>query len=120
METSGDARHSDCYPEFNWIRTWMNSTTTKMALGIDPSLSFELDNIRVKLAFHGRGDSVRNSAGLLPELIANGIRLLVYAGVTGMSNRLLLQTISHYDSLLLRSRLQLHGTRGLPWRTVSF
>ena len=57
-------------------------------MGIDPSLAFELINIRVQLAFHGRGDSVRNSAGLLPELIANGIRLLVYAGVTGMSNRL--------------------------------
>ncbi len=63
----------------------MNSTTTKKAIGVDPSIHFELDNIRVKLAFHGRGDSVRNSAGFLPELIANGVRLLVYAGVTGAS-----------------------------------
>lgn len=63
----------------------MNSTATKKAIGVDPSIPFELDNIRVKLAFHGRGDSVRNSAGLLPELIANGVRLLVYAGVTGAS-----------------------------------
>lgn len=63
----------------------MNSTATKKAIGVDPSIHFELDNIRVKLAFHGRGDSVRNSAALLPELIADGVRLLVYAGVTGAS-----------------------------------
>ncbi|KAJ3552650.1 hypothetical protein NM688_g4041 [Phlebia brevispora] len=84
-KTCGDARNQDCYPEFKWIRRWMNNSLTKQAIGIDPSLNFELVSLRVQLAFHGHGDSVRNSAGLLPELIGDGIRLLVYAGATDLA-----------------------------------
>ena len=81
-----------CYKEHDWIEKWLNSSSTKEAIGLDPSLDFQLVNISVFLAFHGRGDSVRNSAALLPELVNDGIRLLVYAGMTGtyFSNRVAL------------------------------
>ena len=34
-------------------------------------------------AFLGQGDGMKNSAALIPELLADGIRLLVYAGNAG-------------------------------------
>ena len=74
---------TECYYEFGWITTYLNKTSTKKAIGLDPKTPFTLINFEVNAAFHKRGDSARNSAALLPELIADGVRLLVYAGVMG-------------------------------------
>lgn len=52
---------------------------------MDTSLSFKTVNMDVNNAFHGSGDTVRNSAILLPDLLEDGIRVLAYAGMTGQS-----------------------------------
>ncbi|KAH9023151.1 Alpha/Beta hydrolase protein [Lactarius pseudohatsudake] len=60
--------------------TWLNDPKTKAALGADPSRTYEACNMKVNEAFVYHGDGMHNSAALLPELINDGIRLLVYAG----------------------------------------
>ena len=51
---------------------------------MNPKLTFESCSDSVFEAFISRGDGMRNSAALLPELIDNGVRLLVYAGNADM------------------------------------
>lgn len=66
----------------------MNDPTVKKSLGVDAApipKSFASCNWRVYSAFLMQGDGVRNSADLLPELINNGVRLLVYAGNTDLA-----------------------------------
>ena len=62
----------------------MNLPATKKALGVNPALDFQSCNMEVNQAFFGQGDGMHNSAALLPELLADGIRLLVYAGDADM------------------------------------
>ncbi|KAI0066410.1 serine carboxypeptidase [Artomyces pyxidatus] len=69
-----------CYREMQWIDAWMNDPKNKAALGVDPTKKFESCNTEVNQAFMFQGDGMHNSAALLPELINDGIRLLVYAG----------------------------------------
>jgi len=69
-----------CYKQMEWIDTWMNDDANKKALGVDPSRSFESCNMQVNQAFLMQGDGMHNSAILLPDLINDGVRLLVYAG----------------------------------------
>lgn len=57
-----------------------------MAVGVDPSLPFDLVNWEINKIFTDSGDIMRHSAALLPELINDGIRLLVYAGMAGERN----------------------------------
>lgn len=73
-----------CYKQMGWIETWMNDPQVKVALGVDPTLNFASCNMEVNQAFAFQGDGMHNSALLLPELINDGIRLLVYAGNAGM------------------------------------
>lgn len=69
-----------CYDEMDWIETWMNTPETKKALGVDPGQQFQSCNMQINQNFLLQGDSIRNSAALLPDLINDGVRLLVYAG----------------------------------------
>ncbi|KIK71004.1 hypothetical protein GYMLUDRAFT_33108 [Collybiopsis luxurians FD-317 M1] len=73
-----------CYRDMNWVATWMNDPRNKVALGANPSLDFENCNMDVNQAFALQGDGAHNSAILLPDLINNGVRLLVYAGNADM------------------------------------
>ena len=61
----------------------MNDPKIKAALGANPSRTFESCNMEVNQAFMFQGDGMHNSALLLPELINDGVRLLVYAGNAG-------------------------------------
>lgn len=63
----------------------MNTLSNKKALGVNPNLDFQSCNMEVNQAFTMQGDSAHNSAVLLPELIDDGVRLLVYAGNAGQS-----------------------------------
>jgi cathepsin A (carboxypeptidase C) len=72
-----------CYKQMEWIETWMNNRVNKVALGVNPNMDFQACNMEVNQAFTMQGDSAHNSALLLPELIIDGIRLLVYAGNAG-------------------------------------
>ncbi|KAF9453680.1 carboxypeptidase C [Macrolepiota fuliginosa MF-IS2] len=73
-----------CYKQMQWIEAWMNDAKNKAALGVNPEKNFESCNMEVNQAFTMNGDGMHNSASLLPELINNGIRLLVYAGNADM------------------------------------
>ncbi|KAF5349522.1 hypothetical protein D9756_008992 [Leucocoprinus leucothites] len=73
-----------CYRQMQWIEAWMNDPKHKAALGVNPERSFESCNMAVNQAFTMNGDGMHNSASLLPELIEDGIRLLVYAGNADM------------------------------------
>ncbi|EIM83602.1 serine carboxypeptidase [Stereum hirsutum FP-91666 SS1] len=69
-----------CYREMGWVETWMNDPKNKAALGVNPDRTFESCNMEVNQNFMYQGDGMHNSAALLPELINDGVRLLVYAG----------------------------------------
>lgn len=69
-----------------WVDTWMNNPKNMAALGVKPDLTFQSCNMDVNRAFTLNGDGMHNSAILLPDLINDGIRLLVYAGNAGGSN----------------------------------
>ncbi|KAF8894827.1 carboxypeptidase C [Infundibulicybe gibba] len=73
-----------CYSQMGWIDNWMNTPGNKAALGVDPSRDFASCNMDVNQAFAMQGDGAHNSAVLLPELIEDGVRLLVYAGNADM------------------------------------
>ena len=82
-DRSKDADGPLCYKEFGWTEKWLNDPKTKAALGADPSRTFQECNLKIYGAFMSQGDSMHNSAALLPELTNDGVRLLVYAGNTG-------------------------------------
>ena len=73
-----------CYRELTWIETYLNDAEVKAALGVQPDLKFASCNMEINQAFLFQGDGSHNSAILLPDLINDGIRLLVYAGNAGM------------------------------------
>ncbi|EEB89259.1 hypothetical protein MPER_12663, partial [Moniliophthora perniciosa FA553] len=73
-----------CYKQMEWVEVWMNDPKNKVALGADPNRKFESCNMEVNQAFTMQGDGMHNSALLLPDLINDGIRLLVYAGNADM------------------------------------
>jgi cathepsin A (carboxypeptidase C) len=66
-----------------WIETWMNDPSNKKALGVPAELHFTNCNSDVGRDFFIQGDGTHNSAALLPEIIDDGLRLLVYAGNAG-------------------------------------
>ncbi|KAH9067022.1 serine carboxypeptidase [Lactarius deliciosus] len=83
-DRSEDADGPICYKEIGWTETWLNNPKTKAALGADPSRTFEACSLKVNEAFMFQGDDMHNTPALLPELINDGIRLLVYAGNADM------------------------------------
>lgn len=74
-----------CYIQMGWIETWMNEPKHKAELGVGPEQTFVSANMDVNRAFAKEGDGMHNSGLLLPELINDGVRLLVYAGNAGTS-----------------------------------
>ena len=77
-EENGDL----CYPQMGWIDTYLNQPSVKAELGVSPEREFTTCNMDVNQAFTLGGDW-SNSALLLPELVNDGVRLLVYAGDAG-------------------------------------
>jgi len=69
-----------CYREMSWIETYLNREDIKAELGAPQKLNFQSCNMQVNQAFSFAGDGMHNSAALLPPLIEDGIRVLIYAG----------------------------------------
>ncbi|KAG8870237.1 hypothetical protein FRB98_001762 [Tulasnella sp. 332] len=69
-----------CYPQMGDIETYLNNGTVKNELGVADSTKFASCNMNVNQAFFTAGDGTKNSAALLPEMLSDGIRLLIYAG----------------------------------------
>ena len=61
----------------------MNQPEVKAALGVNPQRTFESCNMGITKSFLLQGDAMHNTAALLPPLINDGVRLLVYAGNAG-------------------------------------
>ena len=75
-----------CYRELGWVESYMNQPDVKAALGANPQRNFQACNMAVNQAFVLQGDSMHNTPALLPPLINDGVRLLVYAGNAGEWN----------------------------------
>jgi len=73
-----------CYREMNYVAAWMNQPQNKVALGVNPTIDFQACNMEVNREFALQGDGAHNSALLLPDLVNDGVRLLVYAGNADM------------------------------------
>ena len=81
MPYSDQSKDGDlCYEEYAWIETYLNNPLVKKAVGANPEIEFQSYNQKVYEAFFLQGDMMHNSAVLLPDLLNDGIRLLVYAG----------------------------------------
>lgn len=68
---------------------WLNNENIKMGLGANPAINFTSMSQKVSEDFLASGDLMHYSAGLLTDLVNDGVRLLVYAGDTGKIRRLL-------------------------------
>lgn len=64
-----------------WIETYMNDASIKSQLGVPATAAFKSCNMDINKNFLFQGDAMHNSAQLLPDLIEDGIRVLIYAGV---------------------------------------
>lgn len=69
-----------CYRQMNWIETFLNNATVKAELGAAADTEFASCNTEVNQGFMFQGDGMHNSAAVLPELLAAGVRVLIYAG----------------------------------------
>ncbi|KZO96372.1 alpha/beta-hydrolase [Calocera viscosa TUFC12733] len=69
-----------CYEELTWIETYLNDDGNKAELGVDTQRGYQGCNMDVNRAFFSQGDSMHDTAALLPPLLEDGIRLLIYAG----------------------------------------
>jgi len=76
-----------CYKQLEWIPVWLNDKNVKNALGANPAITFNGSSEEVFQDFFTSGDLMHYSAGLLTDLVNDGIRLLVYAGETGETLR---------------------------------
>lgn len=71
-----------CYKQMGWIETYMNNPSVRKAWGAEESVKFASCNMNVNQQFLFQGDGMRNTAAVLPELLADGVRVLIYNGVT--------------------------------------
>ncbi|CDS00665.1 related to carboxypeptidase [Sporisorium scitamineum] len=69
-----------CYKDMEYIETLLNTPSIKKNLGVPESVTFQSCNMNINRAFLLQGDSMHDSAALLPELIEDNIRVLIYAG----------------------------------------
>lgn len=81
LSTKCNLDASNCYPELDWISTWMNKPDVKIGLGVIGAPNpFTSCTSHIEEGFILRGQGARNSAAFLPDLVNDGIRLLVFAG----------------------------------------
>jgi hypothetical protein len=100
-----------------WIDTYLNQPSVKAELGVSPEREFTTCNTDVNQAFTFSGDW-SNSALLLPELVNDGVRLLVYAGNAGeFFSRLFSDYILHFtiDARTLVMFCAIDGSQ-IGWR----
>ncbi|KAL8284039.1 hypothetical protein RQP46_005152 [Phenoliferia psychrophenolica] len=69
-----------CYKEMTWIETYLNKPEVKKQLGAPTDRTFESCNMQINQAFMFNGDVSHNTAALIPPMLEDGIRVLIYAG----------------------------------------
>lgn len=72
-----------CYEQKGWINQWFNRPEIKAELGVASNGTFASCNANLALEFFHEGEAGLSTHLLLPEMINNGVRLLVYAGDNG-------------------------------------
>ncbi|KAF7350509.1 Carboxypeptidase [Mycena venus] len=124
-------RPEHCYKRTPWVETWMNHPKVKAALGVDPDRSFRSFNMDMNREFNMRGEGatsfawqtlertltlsgVHNAAKLLPELINDGVRLLVYAGKADMMANYM-GNERWVENLDTKFKSQFVAAEGQPW-----
>ncbi|KAJ6590529.1 serine carboxypeptidase, partial [Mycena vulgaris] len=105
-------RPEQCYKRTPWVETWMNNPKVKTALGVDPERSFRSFNMDMNREFNMRGEGVHNAAKLLPELINDGVRLLVYAGKAGAYPSGNERWVENLDT---KFKSEFSAAEGVPW-----
>ncbi|KAJ7151045.1 Alpha/Beta hydrolase protein [Mycena filopes] len=107
-------RPEHCYERTPWVETWMNNPKVKAALGVDPTRSFQSFNMDMNREFNMRGEGVHNAAKLLPELINDGVKLLVYAGKADMMANYM-GNERWVENLDTKFKSQFAAAEGTPW-----
>ncbi|KAH6919173.1 carboxypeptidase C [Coprinopsis sp. MPI-PUGE-AT-0042] len=103
-----------CYKQMSWIETWMNDPKVKATLGVSPDRNFASCNMEVNQAFTMNGDGMHNSALLLPELINDGVKLLVYAGNADMMCNYM-GNERWVEAMETKFSEKFRRTRSVPW-----
>ncbi|XAO25236.1 hypothetical protein I312_104051 [Cryptococcus bacillisporus CA1280] len=73
-----------CYREMGWMETYLNKPDVKKELGAPESVTFQSCNMQINQNFLLHGDGMHYAGGLLPDLVEDDIRVLVYAGQADM------------------------------------
>ncbi|KAJ6571818.1 serine carboxypeptidase [Mycena capillaripes] len=107
-------RPEHCYKRTPWVETWMNNPKVKAALGVDTDRSFRSFNMEMNREFNMRGEGVHNAAKLLPELINDGVRLLVYAGKADMMANYMGNEL-WVENLDTKFKSQFSAAEGVAW-----
>ncbi|KAJ2929431.1 hypothetical protein H1R20_g7659, partial [Candolleomyces eurysporus] len=107
-----------CYKQMSWIENWLNDPKIKATLGVDPEREFASCNMEVNQAFVANGDGAHNSAALLPDLVNDGVRLLVYAGNADMMCNFI-GNERWLDALETKFSEEFRKTKAVPWVTLS-
>ncbi|XP_076887165.1 serine carboxypeptidase-like 49 [Bidens hawaiensis] len=72
-----DIRRKDCY-DLSKIEQFLNTASTKKALGVPPNIKFAAcSNVVDEIMSE---DIMKNLAGGIPDILKNGIKVLIYAG----------------------------------------
>lgn len=71
-----------CYKQMEHIEEFLNQPDVKASLGVPDTVDFQSCNTKVNGAFLLHGDSMHDASELLLPLVEDGVRVLIYAGVT--------------------------------------
>lgn len=71
-----------CYKQMEYVESYLNQPGVKASLGVPDSVNFQSCNTKVNGAFLLHGDSMHDASELLLPLVEDGVRVLIYAGVT--------------------------------------
>nr|CAG8589671.1 7342_t:CDS:2 [Entrophospora candida] len=69
-----------CYPILDVIESYLDREDVKTELGVDPGIEFKTCNMRVNFQFQMAGDWMKPYHKLIPGLLDDDIRVLIYAG----------------------------------------
>ncbi|KAI9034268.1 Alpha/Beta hydrolase protein [Hyaloraphidium curvatum] len=69
-----------CYPILGDIEKYLNQPQVKKALGVDPDRKFVSCNMQINQEFVMKGDWMKPFVRMLPPLLNDGLRVLIYAG----------------------------------------
>ncbi|SCV67747.1 BQ2448_5358 [Microbotryum intermedium] len=90
-----------CYREIMWIERYLNQSSIKAELGVEPTANFQTCNYKVYQLFAAQGDIMRNAAALIPELLEEGIKMLIYVGTCSYDGRVIPKPLFAGGSLML-------------------